>query len=207
MTRARDILKWHAELAREDVEPHPAYSLYRESAALLIIDMQEKLGAAMPEKPFDEAVQNTVRLIETAKAFGLPVMLTEQYAKGLGPTVPAILEALPEKADRVAKMDFSCAELEEVQGALEARHRRQVIVVGQETHVCVFQTVRDLVELGWFVHVARDACVSRRKENWKVGLELMHGLGATITGTETVLFDLLQSANDAHFRPLSKLVR
>ncbi len=207
MTRARDILKWHAELAREDVEPHPAYSLYRESTALLIVDMQEKLGVAMPEKPFADAVTNTVRLIETAKAFGLPVMVTEQYPKGLGPTVPTILEALPEEASRVEKMDFSCAELEEIRGALEARHRRQVIVVGQETHVCVFQTVRDLVELGWFVHVVKDACVSRKKQNWALGLELMHGLGATVTGTETVLFDLLQTASDPHFRPLSKLVR
>ena len=207
MTRAREILKWHAELAREEVEPHPAYSLYRESTALLVVDMQEKLGVAMPEKPFEAAVANTVRLVETAKAFELPVLVTEQYPKGLGPTVPAILEALPEGSNRVEKMDFSCAELEEIRGALEARHRRQVIVVGQETHVCVFQTVRDLVELGWFVHVARDACVSRRKENWNLGLDLMHGLGATITGTETILFDLLQSASDPNFRALSKLVR
>ncbi|MDF1565112.1 MAG: isochorismatase family protein [Deltaproteobacteria bacterium] len=207
MTRARDILKWHAELAREDVEPHPAYSLYRESTALLIVDMQEKLGAAMPEEPFARAVKNTVRLIETARAFELPILVTEQYAKGLGPTVPAILEALPEGTPVVEKMGFSCAEVEDIQGALEARHRRQVIVVGQETHVCVFQTVRDLVELGWFVHVARDGCTSRTKENWKVGLELMHGLGATISGTETVLFDLLQTAEDPHFKALSKLVR
>ncbi len=207
MTRARDILKWHAELAWEEVDPHPAYALYRTATALLVIDMQERLGAAMPDKPFEQAVANTVRLIEAAKAFDLPILLTEQYPKGLGPTVPEILEALPESAERIEKTCFSCAELEAVRDPLETNHRRQLVVVGQETHVCVFQSVRDLVEMGWFVHVVRDACVSRRKENWQLGLDLMHGLGATVTGTETVIFDLLQGADHPAFKHLSKLIR
>lgn len=207
MSTPRDVLKWHAELDTGEVEAHPAFTLYRESTALLVIDMQEKLGAAMPPEPWERTVRNTVVLIEVAKRLGLPILVTEQYPKGLGPTVDAVKAALPEGLVPVDKMDFSCGHLPPVRETLRRLERRQVIVCGQEAHVCVFQSTRWLVEHGWFVHVARDAVCSRRKESWRAGLDLMAGLGATLTTTETVAFDLLRTAQHPAFKEISRLVK
>lgn len=206
MANVQEVLKWHAELDGE-VEPHPAFSLYRDSTALMVIDMQEKLGAAMPPDVWGRAVKNAVILIETAKRFELPIVVTEQYPKGLGPTVQPILDALPEGVRPLEKMDFSCGHLPPVREMLKEKHRRQLVVVGQETHVCVLQTVRDLVERGYFVHVARDGCTSRAKSNHETGLDLMAGVGATVSSTEVVVFDLLRTAEHEHFREISKLLR
>lgn len=207
MTSERDVLKWHAELDTTDVEPHPAFSLYRDSTALLVIDVQERLGAAMKPEVFERVVRNTVILIEVAKRMNLPILVTEQYPKGLGPTVQAVKDALPEDVIPVEKMDFSCGHLPSVRDVLRRGERRQVVVCGQETHVCVFQSVRWLVEHGWFVHVARDAVCSRTEESWKAGLELMAGLGATLTTTETVAFDLVKTAEHEAFKEISRLVK
>lgn len=207
MPKAKQILRWHAELEQTEIEPHPAFTIYPDSAALLVIDLQERLGAAMPEKVFERTVENAVRLIEGAKRLGLPIVVSEQYPKGLGPTDGRVLEALPEGVRPFDKTDFACGHLPPVKETLAKEARRQVIVVGQETHVCVFQTVRWLTEHGYFCHVARDGCCSRTKENWKTGLELMDRLGATVSSTEVVLFDLVKSASHEHFRAISKLVK
>lgn len=207
MPKARQIMKWHAQLESADFEPHPAFTLYPDSTALLVIDLQERLGAAMPEKVFARTVENAVRLIEGAKRLGLPIVVSEQYPKGLGPTVPAIREALPEDTAPFDKTDFCCAHLPPFQERLEETGRRQIVVAGQETHVCVFQTVRWLTEKGYFCHVVQDACCSRTKQNYKVGLSLMDRLGATVTSTEVVLFDLVKSASHEAFRDISKLVK
>jgi len=226
MSRGRDILKWHAELAREELEPHPAYSLYRDSAALLVVDMQGKLASAMQSEAFDFALKNTLRLIHAAHQFQLPILISEQYPAGLGPSLPEILEAAgiaagatkeeqePEGTApvfapslRFDKTSFSCAEVNLARQFLEQHRRRQLIVVGQETHVCVFQSVRDLIELGYFVHVAKDACISRSQENRQVGFELMQGVGATLSSTETLIFDLLRDSRDPAFKAMSKLIR
>ena len=202
-----DVLEWHAELDAADVEPHPAFTLYPGSTALLVIDMQERLGAAMPEKLWKRAVKNTQVLVDGARLLEVPVIVTEEYPKGLGPTVGAVRELLPSGTETVHKMDFSCAHLPDVRGCLDEHRRRQLVIVGQETHVCVFQSVRHFVERGWFCHVVSDAVLSRKKENWEVGLRLMDGAGATITSTETVLFDLMKTAEHPAFRTVSGLVR
>ncbi len=202
-----EILEWHAELDSADVEPHPAYTLYPGSVALLVIDMQERLGAAMPEKVWKKSVENTRRLIDSASLLEIPILLTEQYPKGLGPTVPVVKERLPEGVQIVEKMDFSCAHLPAVREFLGAHRRRQLVIVGQETHVCVFQSVRHFVERGWFCHVVSDAVLSRSIENWRIGLRLMDGAGATITSTETVLFDLVKNAEHPSFKAISRSVR
>jgi nicotinamidase-related amidase len=202
-----DVLEWHAELDTTDVEPHPAFTLYPGSTALLVVDMQERLGAAMPEKVWRRSVENTRILLEVSKKLEIPVVATEQYPKGLGPTVPEIAERLPEGTAPIEKLDFSCAHLEPVRRVLKEGRRRQLVVVGQETHVCVFQSVRHFVERGWFCHVVSDAVLSRTKENWQIGLSLMDGAGATITSTEVVAFDLVKSAEHPAFKDVSKLVR
>jgi nicotinamidase-related amidase len=202
-----DVLEWHAELDSAEVEPHPAFALYPGSVALLVIDMQVRLGAAMPEKVWKKALKNTQILLKAAEVLEIPVIVTEQYSKGLGPTDASLESALPKGTETLEKMDFSCAQLPGVRSLLEQRRRRQLIVVGQETHVCVFQSVRHFVERGMFCHVVSDACLSRTKENWRIGLRMMDGAGASITSTETVLFDLLKTAEHPAFRDLSRLVR
>ncbi len=202
-----DVLEWHAELDAAEVEPHPAFTLYPGSTAILVIDMQERLGAAMPEKVWKRTTKNTRILLEAAGMFELPVVFTEQYSKGLGPTEASIKDVTSGGSKTIEKMDFSCAHLPELREFLDEHKRRQLVIVGQETHVCVFQSVRHFVERGWFCHVVSDAVCSRKKENWQIGLRLMDGAGATITSTETVLFDLLKGAEHPSFKAISSLLR
>lgn len=182
-------------------------ALHRDDTVLLVIDIQERLGAAMEPARFERLVKNTGILIQTAKTLGLPVLVTEQYPKGLGHTVAALTELLPEGTTPVEKVAFSCGAVKELARQLFALQRRQVIVVGMETHVCVFQTVRDLVAGGYAPFVARDAVLSRTTENHDTGLELMRESGATISSTETLVFDLLGAAGTPEFKALSPLVK
>jgi nicotinamidase-related amidase len=207
MTTPRDVLEWHAELDTGEVEPHPAFSLYPGSTALLVIDLQARLGEAVDQAVWARTVKNTTVLLEAARRLGLPVIATEQDPETLGPTEEAVRAAFPEGLAPVRKMDFNCGALDAVRGPLRRDRRRQLVVAGMETHVCVFQSVRYLVERGFFVHVVADAVCSRGKENWRRGLELMAGAGATVTSTETVVYDLLQTAEHPEFEALTGLLR
>lgn len=182
-------------------------ALTRDNALLLVIDVQERLGAAMQQPAFERLVKNTGVLIEGAKTLGLPVLVTEQYPKGLGPTVSPLKDALPEGVSAVEKVAFSCGAVDDVRRALEASGRKQVLIAGMETHVCVFQTVRDLSAAGYVPFVVRDAVLSRAQENHDTGLQLMRESGATITSTETALFDLLGQAGTPEFKRISALVK
>lgn len=181
------------------------FFLDKDQAALVIIDVQEKLCRAMDEKVLERLTGNINVLQETADTLSIPVIVTEQYVKGLGETLPAIREKL--SAPALEKMTFSCcgdsAFLDKVRGL----KRRQIIVVGMETHVCVLQTVLELLDADYHVHLVRDAVMSRRKENWFVGLDGAKAAGAVITSTETALFQLLRVAGTEEFKKLSKLVR
>jgi len=177
---------------------------------LVLIDAQERLVKAMPAARAEEATRNTVTLLETARRLGLPVVATEQYPEGLGPTVAPIAEALGRLSPAVtpiAKLEFSALGRPEALAAIRAANRTSWLVVGMETHVCVYQTVRALVTEGRHVHVVADACLSRRDENWRIGLDLCTRAGAIVTSTEVAVFDLLERAGNDDFRALSKLVR
>ena len=178
------------------------------STVILVVDVQEKLAAAMPEETFGTMLKNTGILLDTAKALGVPVLASEQYPKGLGPTVPAISEKLAALGVApLAKTTFdACSDLS-IARALSDLAPRAVVVVGMESHVCVFQTARELVKRGYATHVVADAVSSRREENRQVGLSLCERAGAIITVTETVAFDLLGEAGTDAFRTVSKLVR
>lgn len=178
--------------------------LDRSRAALLVIDIQERLAAVMPKEAFAAALKNMVRWVEGAKVLGVPVLWTEQYVKGLGPTVPELKAVLSPLALPVEKLSFTCL-TEPILAGLEGK--TQVICVGMETHICVFQTVRDLEERGVRAFVAEDAVISRTAENKTVGLDLMRTAGATITSTEAGLFDLTQRAGTDEFKAISKLVK
>ncbi len=136
---------------------------------------------------------------------GIPVLATEQYPKGLGPLIPELRELLP--SPPLAKNHFSCGADAAFSAALEKLGRRQVIVCGMESHVCVFQTVRDLVAQGYEVHLCADAVSSRQEVHRASGIELAREAGAVITNAETVIFDLLHVAGTDEFRRVAPLVK
>jgi nicotinamidase-related amidase len=183
------------------------FALERDQAALLVIDVQERLGKAMDPERYARVLQNTRTLVKGANVLGLPVFVTEQYPKGLGPTEPSLAELLAPESTPVEKLAFSCGAVKEVARRLYTSGRKQILVAGMETHVCVFQTVRDLVAGGYQPFVARDATLARTPENHELGLTLMREAGATISSTETMLFDLLGEAGTPEFKQIAPLLK
>jgi nicotinamidase-related amidase len=178
-------------------------------AALLVVDIQERLVPAMPEAALAQVVKNTRILIQAARTLHLPIVVSQQYPKGLGGTIAPIEEALAGAPDlhRFDKLEFS-AEAAPAFAALAPKlGRDQWIVCGMETHVCVYQTLRGLVARGYQAHVAADAVSSRTKANWKIGLGLAERAGAIVTSTEVCVFDLLERAGSDEFKLLSKTIR
>jgi len=179
------------------------HRLERENAQLLIVDVQEKLCAAMPDHALARMVNRTQSLLEGARALGLPVHLTEQYRKGLGPTVPALMQGLA-GVQPVEKLEFSAC-VPAVRAALGAR--KQVLLAGMEAHICVFQTARDLAELGFVPVVCADAVLSRDPIDLEIGLRLCREAGALVTSVEAALFDLLGRAGTPAFKAISTAVK
>lgn len=183
--------------------------LSRDRTALLVVDIQERLLPAMPPEIGAQVVRNTRTLILAARTLGLPIVISQQYPKGLGGTVPEIEEAVAGAAflHRFDKLEFSAAQTPAF-GAIAAQLKRdQWIVTGMEAHVCVFQTARDLAARGFATHVVADAVASRTKANWKIGLELAKSSSVTVTSTEVVVFDLLERAGGEEFKTLSKAIK
>jgi nicotinamidase-related amidase len=180
------------------------FQLDRDETALLVIDIQERLAVAMAER--GKVVANAGHLIAAAKLLGLPVVHTEQYPRGLGPTVPELREALGPAAP-IEKLTFDCCGEPTFAPALVATGRSAVVVCGMETHICVLQTVLGLLAQGLIVHVAADAVCSRNPENWRTALELMRDAGAVITCTETVMFQLLAQAGTPEFKAIQARIK
>ncbi len=178
--------------------------LDRAKAALLVVDIQERLTPAMSPERLARVLNRSLALIEGAKALGLPIAVTEQYPKGLGRTHADIARALPEEVKPVEKLDFSCAVPETMQ---KLSGRSQILICGMETHVCVFQTARDLLERGLVPYLCADAICSRAEEDRAVGLERCRELGAVITTAESALFDLLVRAGSPEFKRISAAVK
>jgi nicotinamidase-related amidase len=173
------------------------------STVILVVDVQEKLAAAMEEDAVEKLIKNATILIETAKTLGMPVMTSEQYPKGLGATLPSL--PIPNAA--MPKMTFDAISDLAISRALAATHARAVVVLGMETHVCVFQTARSLVKRGYATYVVADAVASRSKKNRALGLSLCEKAGAIVAPTETIVFDLLERAGTDAFKAISKLVK
>lgn len=172
---------------------------------LLVIDVQEKLVPAMHPDLWDRMRANLGRLGAAAKLLNVPVVLSEQYPKGLGPTLGIIKESF-EGAATFEKSVFDAAQEPAIKGQLDQAARPKILIAGMETHICVYQTVRSLAATHQ-VHVLADAVASRSRENYDVGLDLIRRTGAVVTSTETVLFDLLERAGTDAFKTISKLVR
>ena len=174
---------------------------------LLVVDVQERLASAMPAEEFASVVRNIGMLLGAAAILGVPVAATEQYPKGLGRTVAPIADQLVACGATIdEKLTFSAAHAPGVLSRLAAG-ADTVLVAGMESHVCVFQTVRDLLYRDMPVQLVTDAVISRQPQNRAVGVGLCERAGAVLTSTEAVIFDWLERAGSDAFRAVSKLVR
>lgn len=181
--------------------------LNADNSLLVIVDMQSRLSAVMPEKDAALMAGNAIRLLIAAKTLGVPVLMTEQYPKGLGPTAAEIIEHLPNEGRIFDKTGFSCCSVEGFNQALAASGRKQVILAGQEAHICVLQTALQLLHLGYQAYVVEDALCSRQAEHKFYALRRMEQQGVTVTGHESVLFEWLKDAKHADFKAISSLLR
>jgi nicotinamidase-related amidase len=189
-------------------------SLTPANSLVLLIDWQDRLVGAMP--PAIEASHRAKAevLLRSAAAAGVPVVVTEQYPKGLGHTVEslrdairAVEEASGQPVPVIEKRDFAATDVDEVNDLIEASGRTHIVVVGMESHICVWQTVRALTERGLSVHVPRDAVISRRTNDYEAALSLYLNTGAVVTSVEAVAFDWVRRAEGDVFKAISRLVR
>ena len=178
------------------------------TTAVIIIDVQEKLAPTMPAEQLGHLQRATRIMLAAARELGAPVIVTEQYPKGLGPTIGSIASELEShEVNPIDKLTFSACREPRFTQELKDCGADAVVVLGIETHICVFQTVRDLVSRGLRVDVPIDGVASRREDHRQVGLDLCAKAGATLTTSETILFDwMVQSGTDT-FKKLAKLVR
>jgi len=184
----------------------PLSRLEREEAVLIVVDVQDALMRKMDQEVGKNLIRNIQTLLTFAKEMALPILMTEQYPKGLGKTIPEI-EAKVEAILPIEKLSFSCCGVETFNEKLSQSGRKKVILTGIETHVCVLQTANDLIQKGYGVHAVADAICSRRKLDWEVGLRWMEKRGAVISTTEIIAFQLLKEAGTEEFRGLSKLFK
>jgi nicotinamidase-related amidase len=175
-----------------------------EQTVLVIVDVQGKLAQLMFNR--DALFDNLRRMAEGARALNLPVLWTEQNPRGMGPTI-AELSPLIGGDGAIPKMAFGCCGEPAFMTRLEETGRRQVLLAGIETHVCMFQTAAQLTERGYAVHVAGDAVSSRSEANYRIGLERMRRAGAEITSVESALFEIMGTADHPAFRDVLKIVR
>ena len=171
---------------------------------LLVIDVQEKLARVMHER--DSIITNLQKLIEGIKVLEIPVIITEQYPKGLGPTIPDIASLLP-GVPVISKISFSCWNDGAFLRSLKSLNRKQVLVSGIEGHVCVYQTVCDLVANGFEAYAVTDTITSRTPENRQLSFTMMQQTGARLIGVEAALFELLKVAEGDKFKAISRVVK
>jgi nicotinamidase-related amidase len=173
----------------------------RSDTGLLVIDVQTKLMDKMLDR--DRVVANIARLIDGARILQIPVQATEQYPKGIGPTVSELAQRLPVRSE---KLTFSCCGQPEIAEQFRSRQVHTVLLAGIETHVCVLQTALDLVAQGFRVFVAADAVASRKEIDREVGLQRMQRSGVILSTTEAALFEWTERAGTPEFKQVSRLV-
>jgi nicotinamidase-related amidase len=183
----------YAELARRPLEA--------DQCALVVIDIQEKLLPPIFQK--EQLVRNSQLLIRAAGILKIPTLLSTQYAKGLGSTVPEVASLLPE-TQAIDKTLFSCFGSDVFCSAIKRlpSQRNTLLLCGMETHICVMQTALAGLREGYLVHIASDAVSSRVEWNWKIGLDRMCAAGAVISSTEMMIYELMRSSSSAAFKEL-----
>lgn len=178
--------------------------LDRKESLLLIIDVQERLVSALDK---DIVVKRTATMAQAAKIMEIPTIVTEQYSKGLGPTVSQVKSSLAKNTPIIEKSAFSAVKEKGFLDVLKSFNKKQIVICGIETHVCVHQTASDLIEEGYEVYIAKDACASRGKYEFKQGIERMQANGANISCMEIVLFEWLRSSKNPYFKEVQALIK
>ena len=178
--------------------------LNSEQTLVLIIDVQEKLLNAVFNKTLLEKKAEIIA--KASNILEIPTIITEQYPKGLGNTISKIKDNLP-NAKYFEKTDFSALNNPELKEIIKKSKKSQIVIFGIETHICVYQTVVDLIKEGFNVVVAKDACASRSTDCFKNGIQLMKDNGAVISNVETILFELLKSSKNPYFKAVQALIK
>lgn len=176
--------------------------LPRPGTTLVIVDVQERLVPAMPEKVYSQVLANIQLLRQAAELLSLPLLTTEQYPRGLGHTVPEL-----RGGQTIEKITFGCCGEPAFLQALNALNTRRVLLVGMEAHVCVYQTLLGLRQEGFGVHLVQDAICSQRKSDYRAALQNAPRAGAVLTSTEMALFQLLERAGTPEFKAISSLIK
>jgi nicotinamidase-related amidase len=175
-----------------------------DSSVLLVIDVQEKLFRVISQK--EQLINNLQKMIKGIRVLEIPILVTEQYPQGLGSTIPEIAQLLPEYRP-MPKVSFSCCGDDSFLREFKKLNRKQVLISGIESHICVYQTAADLISAGYEVYAVSDIIYSRTEPNRDIGLKMMTQLGAKLTSTEAVLFELLKVAKGEKFKAISQIVR
>lgn len=175
-----------------------------EDSLLLIIDVQEKLVNALDK---DIIVKRAANIVKAARILSIPVVVTEQYPKGLGTTVTKVSSELPDDTPIFEKTAFNALLEDGILEKIKSYNKKQIVLCGIETHICVHQTAAALMREGFEVYVVKDACASRTKYEFKQGIELMEANGAKISCVEIVLFEWLKTAKNPHFKEIQALIK
>src|SRR5229473_2615531 len=188
----------YADIARRPLEP--------DQCALLVVDIQEKLLPPIFER--EQLVRNSKLLIRAAGVLKIPAIISTQYSKGLGGTVPEIASLLPH-TEAIDKDRFSCFGSDAFCTLLKRLpgNRNTLLLCGMESHICVAQTALAALREGYLVHVASDAVSSRTEWNWKIGLERMRAAGAVISSTEMITYELLRGSGTGAFKEMLKWLK
>lgn len=179
-------------------------TLNADNSLVLIIDIQERLVGALDK---DIVVSKAVKIASAAKVLRIPVMVTEQYPKGLGNTVPMLKEVLPADTLVVEKTSFNALLEDGMAEKIASYGKKQIVIFGIETHICVHQTAAALIEAGYDVYVIKDACASRNKYEFKQGIDIMQQNGAKISCVEIALFEWLKGAKNPKFKEVQALIK
>ncbi|RDU65482.1 isochorismatase family protein [Helicobacter sp. MIT 14-3879] len=184
------------------------FNMNRNKSLLLVVDIQEKLSSIMPQDEFNVMINKTKILINGCDILGLPIIQSLQYVKGLGNSVDGLFKPEIKKIDFEKRVFSCCYEDSPLLKYLnDNRHISQIIISGMESHICVLQTVRDLLSLNYDVVIASDAVISRECSNKQNSLSLMQNLNAYVLNVESILFDLLKTSLAVEFKAISSLIK
>ena len=189
------------------MEQNDRFRLQRDNTICVIIDLQTQLMSAMKHRIISEIEKNNGLLIASLKILNVPIVVTEQYPRGLGPTSDLIKQVLDDLYSPVEKVVFSCWNEPLFREKISIYEPRNFILTGIETHVCVLQTALDLLAEGNKVYIPADTTCSRYKSDWKNALAMLDSAGAVITSVETVIFQLLEKAGTPEFKAISPLIK
>ncbi len=178
--------------------------LNAENSLFFLIDIQDRLVGMLKNR--EEIAKNNSILAKAAKILGVPVIASEQYPNGLGSTILEVREYLNTE-NILEKTSFSALATDTIKAKLESLNRKKVVLTGIETHICVYQTARALLDAGYEVYVVKNACSSRSSKDYRTALELMRDFGAKLTCVETVLFELLGSSKHPNFKEIQALIK